>query len=173
MQQPQDDTTVPVAVSYEFSWREYVTTSFAVSRLSGPARVTAAVGAAMVGLDVLFTLLGGSGGGLIIIGVLILTWVGLCGIGIPLWRWRSDPLIRGPQTYIATDAGLRFHTTMADSTVAWSLYRRAVEYPAFYILFAGRRGGTPILKRAFAGPADEARFRCIVAAHLPVKQAGR
>lgn len=73
MQQPQDEMTVPVAVSYEFSWQEYVTTSFAVSRLSGLARVTAAVGAAMIGPDVLFTLLGGSGGGLLIIGVLILT----------------------------------------------------------------------------------------------------
>lgn len=98
--------------------------------------------------------------------------MGLCGIGIPLWRWRSDPLIRGLQTYSAIGAGLRFHTIMADSTVAWSFYRRAVEYPDFYIRFAGRRGGTPILKRAFAGPADEARFRRIVAAHLPLKQAG-
>ncbi len=73
----------------------------------------------------------------------------MCGIGIPLWRWRSDPLIRSLQTYSATGAGLRFHTIMADSTVAWSFYRRAVEYPDFYIRFAGRRGRC----RSSSGPS--------------------
>lgn len=63
---------------------------------------------------------------------------------------------------------LRFHSALADSTVAWSFYRRAVEYPAFCLLFEGRRGGTPVLKRGFAGPDDEERFRQLVAAHLPL-----
>ena len=169
----QSLTTGPVVVAYEFTRREYVATAFAVSRLSAPLRIITGLGAAMVAVDVVLSLLGGSGGGLFVSGLFILAWAAFCGVGIPLWRWRSDRLIRGPQTYTASEAGLRFTSELADSTVAWSFYARAVEYPAFFILFAGRRGGTPILKRGFAGRDDQERFRRLVSAQLPFRYARR
>jgi hypothetical protein len=169
----QSLTAGPVVVAYEFTRREYVATAFAVSRLSAPLRIITGVGAAMFAVDLVLTLAGGSGGGLLLSGLFILVWAAFCGVGIPLWRWRSDRLIRGRQTYTASEAGLRFTTEEADSTVAWSLYTRAVEYTTFFILFAGRRGGTPILKRGFAGRDDQDRFRRLVSGQLPLRYARR
>jgi type IV secretory pathway TrbD component len=140
-----------------------------VLRLSRSSRVTVSISAGLIAIGLIGTMLGADGGGWIAAGVGMFVWITACYIVCPLWRWRSEPLIRGSQIYIVGDDGIRCKNPVAESTVAWSVYRRAVEHPRFYLLFAGRRGGTPILKRGFASSDDEQRFRRVVGNHLPAK----
>jgi hypothetical protein len=164
-----DAASEPVTVTYEFQRREYLAAHFAALRLNRSYRVIASIGAGLVALGLITTILGGDGGGLIGFGIGFFAWTSICYFLCPLIRWFSEPLIRGPQTYTAAADGIHSKNPVAETTVAWSFYRRAVEHPGFYLLFAGRRGGTPILKRGFASGEDEERFRTLVERHLPAK----
>jgi hypothetical protein len=157
----------PITVTFEFTKDGFDAAQRATLRLMPAFRIMAAA-AALVAVVGILTLFEDGDGGLTFMGVLYLlliaAWYGF----LPKWRWAREPLIRGTQRYTFGEEGVRFMTPVSDATVDWSFFTRAVEYNRFYLLFAGRRGSTPIPKRAFDGPTDEWRFRELVARHLPV-----
>lgn len=157
---------VPVTVSYEFTKAEYLSAARACFRQARAWQVIVGIG---VGMTLLGILAGADGGGWLGTGISLLAWPALCYLISSAWRWRSEPLLRGTQHYGIGEDGVWCKTAISEATLSWPFYKRLVEYDDFYLLFAGRRGGSPILKRAFASSADEARFRDIVKRHVPAK----
>jgi hypothetical protein len=117
---------------------------------------------AIVGIIVSSTVLIAIGGaGALIYAVQIWWWR-------PQQMWRRQALMRSEQTLTISDEGIAIQYAGAASTTQWSFWNRARLIGDAYVLQGNARGYTLIPRRAFASPADETRFRELVAAHTSI-----
>jgi YcxB-like protein len=159
----------PVSLSFEFSKQEFEAAQRACLRQMRGFRVVVAAAAVCFGAGFVLAFTEDGDRGLMTLGFIYLLMLAGWHWFLPIWRWRKEPLIQGTQQYAIDEAGARFVTPISDSQVAWSFFKRGVEYDTFYLLLSARRGGSPIPKRAFSGSDDERRFREIVDRHLPTR----
>jgi len=80
--------------------------------------------------------------------------------------WRRTPQIRAEQAVTVSDAGILMTWTNASTRTDWSFWRKLRMIGDAYVLQGRPRGLCVIPRRAFASPADERRFRDLLAEHV-------
>lgn len=103
--------------------------------------------------------------GMVLVGVGILgLWLYMTAVS-SVRGWSRNPSLREPRTVTLDEQGVRIETAAWSSDSQWSRFSRKLESDSTYQLF-WKTGALTVPKRSFATPADEARFRSLVADHV-------
>ena len=85
---------------------------------------------------------------------------------IPMRLWSGKFPLRNEITTTVSDEGISMKSGSQSGNSSWSAYKRSKESKEFYFLLRRDRGTSMyFLKRSFANPSDEARFRELLRAH--------
>ncbi|MFN0092490.1 MAG: YcxB family protein, partial [Acidimicrobiales bacterium] len=148
-------STAPVTVTFTLTEQEYRRAAFAAS-MRNPEHV---LGPTMIGLGIVYASREWW------IGLLAAVVTALMGIVLsPYLRWRRNPVARAEQTHTFTTTGAVVRSGGRSSSYNWSFYPWVRQIGGLYVLLHNTRQWNAVPERAFATPADEARFRTIVAA---------
>ena len=91
--------------------------------------------------------------------LLLLALIGAAWFVLPGLWWRTQPKLHGEYQLDFAPEGIDFRTEGIESRLQWSLFRRVIREPDFYLLYYSRWSAfTVIPTRAFASPADQERF---------------
>jgi hypothetical protein len=104
---------------------------------------------------------------------LVALFLGALQLGVPLiqrWQLRrmyaSSPVLREPQVYTFSDAGVTITGGPANLSLGWDAFVRAMETREFFLLFSNPRSAYYLPKRAIGTPADVGELRALLDAHL-------
>ncbi len=133
--------------------------------------ITVYAGALSLAVAAVITLLGDPGDALPLFGLALL-WFAAAGWVFwvsPRRQYARRPRVGAEQTHCFSDAACTAHFIDAETRLQWSVYGEVRETPGAYLLHLEKRAVNIIPKRAFAGSADEARFRELAQRHSKVK----